>query len=366
MKKLSLLLCGALLLMLLPATVYANNERENENTSIINLSYAEALTLAIENLPSIQDLENAIEDWQEERDDLWDDYRTIRWLGNDELIRQMRWDLAELDRQMEHARLDIYMIELRTELALRNALSDIATTALDMQIAEETITIRTQYLHRVNRRHYFGLASARDVRAAQNRLTVEESRLSNLKITQSRNQNTLNHLLNQPPYQQTYVEFELELPEIPTNLSAHITNLAPKAPTILQLQMDIDRARYHYNRHRRICHIRPRRDCDEHVARGEAYARANLESDIAIRAIETALRAAYRNLEQLQDQAAPASLYQLQENLDIARVNLRQGRVTQFEVDNARFELSIAELEVEKILYQQWVLAFLLENPVLL
>ena len=99
----------------------------------------------------------------------------------------MRWDLAELDRQMEHAELDIKIIELQTELALRNALYNIAVTAIEMQITNKTITMHSEYLHRITRRYYFGLASARSVTVAKNRLTMEESKLTNLQISHERN-----------------------------------------------------------------------------------------------------------------------------------------------------------------------------------
>ena len=64
MKKLAILLCGVLFVMSFSFVVYANDCYEYaEEYDIAIFTYEEALALALEDLPSIQDLQDAIEDW---------------------------------------------------------------------------------------------------------------------------------------------------------------------------------------------------------------------------------------------------------------------------------------------------------------
>jgi len=177
--------------------------------------------------------------------------------------------------------------------------------------------------------------------------------------------------LGQPVYQQIYVEFEQELPEIPEYLTNHIETLVSQAPSILQMRFDIYRRREDLNRHLNIYRergVRPPRECDECDDLHEAYDRVTLVRNIATRAMGAELRTAYSNLEQLQAQetAARLALVQAEENLQTAQTNFDLGRVTQFEIDTAVFAIFSAQQAVERILNLQWGLALGLDNPVLL
>ena len=364
MKKL-LLLCTVLLTVSVPITVY--DEEYYEDGPIV-FSYCEALELAREDLPAIQDAESRIEELEEERDDLRDFFRQVQGFWGETALDGLRRQMTEMDREKEHLSLNIQIVELQTERALRNAISGMLNAAIDIEIAEASIEISTEHLRRVGIMRQFGLASAGELRVAEQRLSQEQISLENLHLAKTNAQYNLNHLLGQPPYQWTYVEFERELPEIPEGLSRHIERLVPTAPTIRQLQIDVARRQDDRARHRRECHFESRRNCEAYIALREAYDRARLDRDIAIRLMETALRTAYSNLEQLFNREATAlvNLDQAMARLETAYTNLELGRVTQFDVDSAYVDVFIAELEIERILNEQWVLAFLLAHPVLL
>ena len=364
MRKL-LLLCGVLLIVSLPITVYSEEYYQEET---VVLTYSEALALALEILPALQDLEDRYEDLLEERNDLRDLLRRVQWTWSTSAVETLRRQITDIERQKEHLTYDIEIMKLRTELSLRNAMVGMKNAAIDIEIAEVSIEISAEHLRRIGLMRQFGLASASELRVAEQRLSQDEIRLENLRLAKARAQYNLNHLLGQPPYQQTYIEFERELPEIPEDLTRHIEQLAPNAPTIHQMQINVVRRWDDVTRHRANCTYTPRRNCEIYIPLREAYDRARLDRDLAIRQIETALRTAYSNLEQLlnRETAALVTLDQAIDRLETAQTNLELGRVTRFDVENALFEVFSAELAIERILNEQWVLAFMLAYPVLL
>jgi len=366
MKKL-LLLCGVILAVLLPITVLGD---EYENALIV-LTFDEALTLALEDIPALMDLESRIEELEDEIYDLNESYRRIRWQVSSSMLDNMRRQMIELERRLESITLDRDIMTLRREQSLINALLNIINIALDIETAEASLVITAEQLRRAELLHRFGFASASEVRTAQARLTQEQMSFENHLIAQTSAQNNLNLLLGQHADVLIYVKFERELPELPEDLTNHIEALTAQAPNIRQMQFNVYRRSEDLERHLaayRQRGERPPRDCETCEALQEAYDRAVLEQNIAIRGMEASLRTAYNNLEQLQTQEAAArlALAQAEENLQTAQTNLDLGRVTQFDIDIAEFAIFSAQQTIERILYMQWGMVLGLKNPVLL
>ena len=179
---------------------------------------------------------------------------------------------------------------------------------------------------------------------------------------------SLNHMLGQPPYQITNVVYERTQSEIPDDLTRHITQTVNQAPSIRQMQIAVDRHTDEITQHRDNCNVTPRRECETYTNLRTAYERANRDHRLAIRAQETALRAAFNVSDQLQRQESVAMLILEQAIADYSNTQLNRslGRATQFEVDNAINSVFIAEQAIERILYQRWVHEFTLANPALL
>jgi len=331
-------------------------------------TYEEALELALETFPEIQDLENAIEELEDLRDDLRDVLALTYWMIAYTRGSTIRSHLDEVERQIEELTLDIRVIELRAELTLRNMLSDIANAAIDIEIMEASIVVSEESLRRANLLYSLGMISTSERRRAESRIMQEEMSLDNLRLVMANSQASLNLLLGQSPYQLTIVEYEITQSEAPVNLTRHITQTVAQAPAIRQTQINTERQRDAYNIHKERCHISPWRDCDSCVELHEAYARARLDQSLATRTMETALRMAHNRMSQLrtQEQAGSLELLQAVEGLETAEINLELGRGIPFEITQARHEVLDAELNVKRFLYRQWVLDFTLANPVLL
>jgi len=365
------MLCAVLMAVFIPAVVLAAEDDYTYTLPVV-LTYDEALALALEDIPALQSLESRKAELTEERGELNDDYRHARRYGTDTaILRVYRRELTELDRRIEHITLDIDIIKLRREQTLVNVLTAIANINIDIETTEASIALTTEQVRRTERMHSFGFASTNELRIAKARLTQEEMSMENLLIAKANVVSVLNNLLGLPAYSQTYVEFERGLPEIPENLTEYIETLVMQAPTIRQIQFDVYRHREALTRHitsYRERNTRPRRDCDECEALQNAYEQIVLERDIAIRNMETTLRTAYSNLEQLLNQeiSARQNLARAEDSLQTVKTNFELGRTTQFEIDNAQFLIFSAQQAVERILYQQWAMVIALENPVLL
>jgi len=366
MRKL-ILLAGLLLAISMPVLTYAYEE-----SVLVVLTYEEALALALEDVPALQVLENRLEELEKERYDLNEDIRRMQWQVSTAVLDSMRHQRTELDRQIAHTNLDIEILTLRQEQLLQRAILTIANTTLDLETAEASIAITIEEVRRTERLHHFGLASATELRQARSRLLAEEMNLSNLYIAAVNGLSNLNHLLGQPSYQETYIEWERELPEIPENLSNHISALVLASQTIRQMQINIYRRNeeraQHIEEYRQRGVPRPRRDCDVCEALDWAVDMAVLERTTTKRSMETALRIAFSNLEQLQteEELARLTLAQAEESLQAAKTNFELGRVTQFEIDRWMFAVFSAEQSIEGILNQQWAAMLALDNPVIL
>jgi len=330
-------------------------------------TYEEAIELALESRPEIDDLEDAISDLRDTRRDLREMLSHSAWLSTTQ-VTELRRHVEEIDRQIEELNLDIRIIELRAEQTLRNILFDIVTTAIDIESMESTLIVSNENYRRANTLYQLRMISANELRRARSSLAQDEMNLVNLHFTKANSQANLNLLLGQPVYQQTVVYFERVLSNPPENLTQHITRSVSQSPTIRQMQINTTRQRIALNAHNERCNITPWHDCDTHVQLREAYDRARRNQSLETRRIETALRIAHSNAEQLRNQehAIKLELYQAIENLEIAQLSLELGRSTQFEIVIAQNNTRIVELDVERVLYRQWVLQLTLDNPALL
>jgi len=356
-----------MLMIFVPIAENGDSEYKEMDNAVF-FTYDEALELTLELLPAIKDFENLIEELEEQLDDISDFRREMgEWLSYTTLTMLRRVE-TEIERQIEIFYLEINMIELRAELTIRNAISDIAIAEIDIEIMEAAIILAYQNLQRLTILHQHGRVSANELRQAENLLNQKQMSLENLQLIMTIELEGLNHILGQPPYQLTVVEFERTQPELPEDLTHHISQTVRQAPSIRQMQINTDRYDDEVTIHMDRCNYAPRRDCEAYIVLREAYERVALDQRLAERAMEAALRTAYNELLQLQiqEEAARLALTHAIEDYEIARINHNFGRVTRFDIEIALNAVFIEAQAIERILYRQWLLEFILTNPVLL
>jgi len=318
--------------------------------------------------------------------------------NRDEMRREVQRNLNEFDRQTEILEMGIEQAKISVEFGLRSLISGMADVDRFIEGFHLSMGIQKMSLHRMTIMHQVGMLSTHDLNAARHNFAQSKTQLENLERTRQTLMQNLNHLLGQPLTQNTVIEFERELHEVPEDLTEYIEKMISETNAIRGLELEIERATdarwvNSGNRTNTVISERDRQralnpnrvtqdlwrteltDEDEEIqkirtriALQEAVERAETNHEQTIRQMEATLLRAYSELEALhaQYEAKHQDHARALENLEVALTNFGLGLITQFEIEQARAAVFSAELEKEGILNQKWALSFRLENPALL
>ncbi|MCL2499632.1 MAG: hypothetical protein FWE90_04755 [Defluviitaleaceae bacterium] len=338
------------------------------------LSYEQALELALEDLSAIHNLEIQINTHGSEIDRI---RRVLQeFICEDEHTRENhRKQITNHEQHIRYLHLSGEIINANTERSLRNALVNISVTENHIKIAEARLVLQEENLRRVIIMHRFGLTSTQALQAAKRSVTERHMELDRLFLTEYDQRQALNHILQQPLYQMTRVEFTAELPELPEDLDLYIESLIPQTPAIRQTQINIETRReerdfflrrnmtsaYRQSNVWRFSDDGLQYTWNELV---NGYETAVRERDTAIHVMEANIRAAYNYITLLINQKAAglSALEQAIYDLNSTHKLLELGRVTPFEVENARFSVLERELTLLNTYYQLWLAGLSLAN----
>jgi len=278
-----------------------------------------------------------------------------------ERIAEARGDLADLERAMKNIRFQQEQTKLGSERTLRNLIIVSAELSLSVETEKANLTLTEENLNRARVRFELGLASANELRLAEQSLAQARMDLNTLLINQANAQQNLNHLLGATLPQFTVIEFEREIIELPENLTMHIIGAITQSPTIRQLQLDVDRAREEQRAYTGF-------DRDTIRTLREAYERAVLGRDQAKGAMEAAMRRGFNDLDNLliQNRSLGIELENASLALEAILLNFQLGRATQHDVAQVRLNIYRIEQRIEANQNSKWTQSFLLENPSLL
>ncbi|MCL2356867.1 MAG: hypothetical protein FWC70_06895 [Defluviitaleaceae bacterium] len=349
---------------------------------------------------SSPDLSSQIAMMQSQRNDLNTELNRLREPQMvEELTRSARHNLNEFDRQADILRMHREQAELSMELALRNIIVGMAELDRLEGLLEAGISLMEIGLSQMEIMHDLGFVSTNTLNAAAHNLAQNGTQLEELRRGRQNLMQTKNELLGQSLFQDTVINFERVLPEMPEDLEAHIQSMVGGTHAVRMSQFDLDRARgarwVYTGNHRDITisandrarahdpNFRSDRDIwrleltrDEEqvleirdrIMLQESAERAAVSHEQTIRATEATILRGYRELETLiaQYENLHSDTYHAMLDLNAALTGYALGQVTALEVEQARMGLFQIESQKESILNQKWVLAFRLENPVLL
>jgi hypothetical protein len=315
--------------------------------------------------------------------DLWRDHEFVA-----DFRTEMRRNLNHINRQIENLRLNQKIISVNTESVLRGILVGIDELKIGIESMEANLGLAESNIRRMTVAHQVGVFSAHELQSMRHGLLQGQTQLNELKRNLASLYQSLNNLLGLPLDKEVVIEFEREIPEIPEFLDAHIARVIHGAPTIRQLQLDIDFARAQRravtendldivitpSQHTRAFGPNADSECEdvieirERVALQEAVERAVTAREQAMRAMDSAIRKAYDDLNALvvQEEAQIRNVEHASAALIVADTNLLVGRITQFDVDQAVVAVMTAEQGLKSIKNRKWILGFQLENPILL
>jgi len=312
-----------------------------------------------------------------------------------DLVDELRRSLNELGRQLENVRINQDLIELTMENVFRGLIVAIDELYLAKDSLEAAIELAEENMRRMVVSYEVGIISAHDLRTIEHGLSQLYVQLDDVQRTQDGLRQNLNHMMGLPLSQHTAIEFQRSLPTMPNNLDTHIEGLIANDPTIRQAQFQIDSAlaerrgytgndrplRITDEERRRANNIIVGERNDEEARRNErirearnrinlqdAVDRAVLGREQAERNLDSAIRTAFNDLEALfiQIDVHNSDLVQAQAALEVAEANFAAGRITNFDVEQAKLNVANIEQGMQSIYNQKWILAFRLENPSLL
>jgi outer membrane protein TolC len=277
-------------------------------------------------------------------------------------------NLEEIDRQIESLRIQREQTAFSAESILRNMLASIEEQEKQLEMLKFEIDIAEESLRQTTILHSLGLRSANDLRLATQRTTQINLQQQEHERNMYNLRQSLNLLLGQPGSQSTLVVFEITLPEPPESLNRHITQSVAQSPSIRQSQISVARARadlqffetqlrtnQHYHFLSPTTEERATR-----ISLEEAYTRAVNSHNQEVTTMETALRQAFNDLENLatRKESQTIELENARQNLENIQTNFSLGRATQFDVKQAEFAILTATQNIERTVMQQWLLVY--------
>jgi len=318
---------------------------------------AQILQTAIQSVVGIQDLSNSIAMMEMQRQSILAELN--RTSPTSEMITETRRSMTELDRQIRNLSLQQEITRLIRENAFRSAI--IAVTSLQESIGfeESILALQVTNLNRAYVRYEFGLVSSNYIREAESALVQAQMNIDGLRLNLNTAMGNLNHMLGEPLYQHTVIEFQRELFQLPEDKS--IRTIITETPTIRQQQINVDRARDARNAY-------TGNDRDTIAVLRDAYQRAAMERDQAIDAMEISMLRVLNEFENLlftEDSLLIelANAYQAMEN---TLLNFEFNRATQNDVEQAQLNIYRIRQRLESNSTSKWAMSFLLQNPSLL
>ncbi len=343
-----------------------------EKNAIV-LTYDEAVEKTISVNSSIPALDENRKLMQQQRKDLIHTYNTVSMvievnplygvLDESSLVTWLR-TANTLDTSMASLENTKQVLKETSEFMVRNAVSSIKNTRMDIILLEENIALSKANVANMELKKSVGAVSDNDVRKAKQDLEKLEKSLSMLKLNLSNQKLALNRLLGYKPEDSVEVEFSpvIKLVEEPTY--SEITGKINSDPTIKQKEVAVEQAEYNITT---TSYSTPNEEADR-IKAGNALKQAIRDLDDAKLDMEKSIRTTYYSLQQLTDtrENLRIDLVKSKDAYQTVLVNYEAGLVTMYEVDMAKLGVLKAEIDMEKNIYTYDSLYYAYQRPFLL
>jgi len=243
---------------------------------------------------------------------------------------------------------------------------------MDAEIAEASAAHNAESLRRVALRSKFGLASANDVRSAEQTLAQSLNNLESLRISIENERNSLRKILRLPLEDERIidVEYEFELSGLPEDTEEYVADRLLNEPTMRQKQFNVDIKKAEHDDY-----MKQNRDFkkeDEVIKQTDVLKR---ELDKAVReqndarvSLEAAMRSNLSRIEQSEkrSEALLVDLQKAEDLRDVLTARFKAGFVTKFDADGAALSVLQNEISIQKNINNIYLLGFMQANPFLL
>ena len=336
----------------------------NEASGPERIPYITALRSSLRNLPGITAFDDQIDDMTEVRDDLRSLLELRRVSGTltrpEEL--QMQRQIANLGSHIQSMRVAQDTVRIGTEFSMRNSITTINNTTLDIELMEATLAYYQNNLNTAQLRFNAGLISESALQAAELSVQQRESNLAALLVNLESARHDLNRTLQRPVTDYVYIFFDRELMELPDNLDRHIRDVVSSQPNVRQREIAYNRARAY------LSDLRTDFGNPVRAQLERERDQARREYNEIRRNVETAMRNHYNNLTAMlhNKESLAIDLTRALDRYEIATLNYQAGLATRFDIEAAERGVLAAEIALERTLNNFWNAQFLFENPFLI
>jgi len=364
-KLFASLLVAMFAVLVMAATVLAEEAEELVvEDNVTRIHYSMAVRGAIRNLPALTGMDDAISDLEEMRTSLqnWREHRRRDDRSTPEELMELDRQIGDIGAQISRMRISQEMLRTSTEFFMRDSMTSIANTNLDIQLMEAGLAHERVILQNARLRLNAGLISESAYNIAQLEVQQMESELAAARVSLVTEQQNLNRNLQRSITGNYYVAVEKELMPLPANLNDHVRRNAHRQPNVRQRDITVNRARASL---REVFYAF---GTPERAEQERTYNQAQRERTETLRATETAIRNQYNSLQALlhQNASLEIDLQRANERLEVTRLNHQAGLATLFNIQEAELAILRIEIALERNMNNYWHMQFILENPFLL
>lgn len=336
------------LLMLSPMTVYASRPRE--------IQFDNAVSRASRNAASQLDLESRQEAAKAR------ELRAIRANTFDSEEANLL-DIQIITAQTESAWLarESERVRVVANIQLRNYLSSIRASELQIQLLEQTIELQEQVLEHTELRLQHGMASAVNVREATHTLDQSRINLETVQLNLQNQRQSVNRLVGQLITANVQIVYDVfDFDPIPEDAGSErfVNQRVERDPDLIRTRGEVE------VRHAAWQNQLDNPEVDNRYMRVQ-HQIAGFERDMAERQAEQRVRTALLEWERLHEQyeAIQADLAQAQQDYEAIQRRFEAGFVTQIQVDQAALAVASQEIALETHYYAFWIARLRIDHP---
>ena len=354
-RIMTVLLTGLLVFFAAPAYTFAQSDR------LIEVTYADAIRQGLLRNATMTPLIRQIRDTDVE---IRETMRTRLQIVNQDrpLAEAMYGDYLRLKIERQRLQFEADRFELSMELSLRQSLATIASSEANLALLEATLAFQEETLRHATLRHYHGVATELDIRAAERDIEQTLIQVESLELVLANERLEINRLVNRPITANVRIIYDIEetLPPLPdeSEMERFIEQQILQNPNFRIYYDTAEMQRYEWQRNRDDPTI------DNTINRFQ-FDLAVMDRNEARRQAELAIYNALVEWDRLieHEQTLQVGLEQAIANHELMQSRLEAGLVTQIQVDALALVILQHEVEISLHIYDLWLARIRIDHP---
>ncbi len=254
------------------------------------------------------------------------------------------------------------MIKDSLDLTLKNYLSSIKTTQMNISLLEENVKLGQENIDNLELKLSVGMESEQNVTMAKLEQKELESSLESAKLSLEKIKQSLKSFIGVDSDEDIVVDYEISFDRLnDVKLESYITQKKQNDPSIKSLEAKVEIAKYNER-------IAVNASDAERISLINTVNTASRELKDSQDKMETNIRNSYNSIKQLEEQnkAKKLAVQKAIETYNSAVVSYQAGMTTAYQVSQAKMGILNAEMAVEQNAIDYDMLVFTFERPYML